>query len=166
MTLDIEFSLNIDYTNAEQKDEIKTDFPFKMTYIEISNLSAEIVKIVFYADNQEIGELALTAGEIIKSELNNVVTMQVAGVNSMSTDDQYDTLIVGRKLKTITRGDGNGTLSVMVGGKIIDETAPVFSLDTEIQEINQVSKDQLGEATPGSQYYKAKLTGAIRQVGK
>ncbi|KKL16653.1 hypothetical protein LCGC14_2493410 [marine sediment metagenome] len=161
--MSVEFQALLNYDTTQENISIKVDQPILFDKIIVTNNQSEQVKLLIFADKIVNPELLLTADTILKTKPHGI-NFLISGVNAVLNDPIDETIIVNDTLKISFIGSGAGVCAIILRGKY-GVSSKQLLLD-ELAQVSQVSKDQVGQATPGSEYFKTKRSDAVKQLGK
>ncbi len=161
--MSVEFQALLNYDTTQENISIKVDQPILFDKIIVTNNQSEQVKLLIFADKIVKPELLLTADTILKTKPHGI-NFLISGVNAVLNDPIDETITVNDTLKISFIGSGAGVCAIILRGKY-GVSSKQLLLD-ELAQVSQVSKDQVGQATPGSEYFKTKRSDAVKQLGK
>ena len=156
-----EFTALLTYDTTQENISLELIQPIRIESIRFSNAQAEAVKISIYAENQPVPLLLITADTIQKEMKTGSINVLLAGTNEVI---MFEKLNITDKLYISYIGTGAGSCALTISANY-RPSLPI-DLSDELAQVHQVSKDQIGAASAGSEFYAAgKQTTIPKQVG-
>lgn len=158
-----EYVALLNYDTVQENINIILDQPILFDKIIVTNNQSEQVKLLIFGDDTPKPDLILTTDAIHKTKPHGI-NFLISGVNTVFNDPIDDLITINKTLRISYVGTGAGVCAIILRGKYQEEVR--LLLLKERAQVTQVSKDQVGQASPGSEYFRVKRSDAVKQVGK